>query len=77
VAISQIWRAVQREADQRALRGAAYRDSAEFGLLIDVPNETGARPSEAARLTGEEVQAEFTDGRKRQPRLTMPVSGAG
>jgi integrase len=67
------------EADCRALRGAAHRDSAEFGLLIDVLYETGARPSQVVRLTAEDVQADFTDQRtgKRQPRLMMPVSFKG
>ena len=67
------------EADKRTLRGAAHRHSEEFGLLIDVLDETGARPSQAARLTGEDVQADFIDRRngKRQPRLMMPVSHKG
>jgi integrase len=67
------------DADRRALRGAAYRDSNEFGLLIDVLDETGARPSQAVRLTAEDLQGDFTDRRtgKRQPRLMMPVSRKG
>jgi integrase len=67
------------DADRRALRGVAYRDSDEFGLLIDVLDETGARPSQVARLTAEDVQADFTDPRtgKRQPRLMIPVSRKG
>ena len=67
------------DADRRALRGAAYRDSDEFGLLIDVLDETGARPSQVARLTAQDVQADFIDRRtgKRQPRLMMPVSRKG
>jgi integrase len=67
------------DADRRTLRGAAYRDSDEFGLLIDVLDETGARPSQVARLTAEDVQADFSDRRtgKRQPRLMMPVSRKG
>jgi integrase len=67
------------DADQRTLRGAAYRDSDEFGLLIDVLDETGARPSQAVRLTTEDVQANLIDRRtgKRQPRLMMPVSHKG
>jgi integrase len=65
--------------DRRALRGAAYLDSDEFGLLIDVLDETGARPSQVVRLTAEDVQDDFTDRRtgKRQPRLMMPVSRKG
>jgi integrase len=67
------------EADLRTLKGAAYRDSEEFGLLIDVLDETGARPSQVVRLTGEDVQAQFIDPRtrKRAPRLMMPVSHKG
>jgi integrase len=67
------------DEDRRALRGAAYRDSDEFGLLIDVLDETGARPSQAVRLTAEDVQDDFTDRRtgKRQPRLMIPVSKKG
>jgi integrase len=67
------------DADRRTLRGAAYRDSDESGLLIDVLDETGARPSQVVRLTAEDVQADFIDRRtgKRQPRLMMPVSRKG
>jgi hypothetical protein len=67
------------EADRRTARGAAYRDSAEFGLLFDVLDETGARSSQVVRLRGEDVQADFVDPRtgKRQPRLMMPVSRKG
>jgi integrase len=66
-------------APASSLRGAAHRDSAEFGLLTDVLYETGARPSQVVRLTAEDVQADFTDQRtgKRQPRLMMPVSFKG
>jgi integrase len=67
------------DADRGAIRGAAYRNSEEFGLLIDVLDETGCRPSQAARLTGEDVQHGFVDRRtgKRQPRLMMPASRKG
>jgi integrase len=67
------------DADRRTLRGAAYRDSDEFGLLIDVLDETGARPSQVARLTGEDVQGDFVVRRtgKRQPRLMMPTDKKG
>jgi integrase len=67
------------DADRRTFRGAAYRDSDETGLLIDVLDETGARPSQVVRLTAEDVQADFIDRRtrKRQPRLMMPVSRKG
>lgn len=67
------------DVDRRTLRGAAYRDSDEFGLLIDVLDETGARPSQVVRLTADDVQSDFTEPRtgKRQPRLMMPVSRTG
>jgi integrase len=67
------------ESDLRALIGAAYRDSDEFGLLVEVAAVTGSRPSQLLRLQGEDVQAGFTDPKtkKRQPRLMMPVSRKG
>ena len=48
-------------------------------MLIDVLDQTGARPSQVTRLTAEDVQADFIDRRtgKRQPRLMMPVSRKG
>jgi hypothetical protein len=65
--------------DCKALRGAAYRDSDEFGLLIDVLDETGARPSQVVRLTAEDVQADLIDRQtgRRLPRLMMPPSRKG
>jgi integrase len=70
---------VLSDADRRTLRGAAYAHDGDFGLLIDVLDETGARPSQVARLTAEDVQADFYDARtgKRQPRLLVPVSHKG
>jgi hypothetical protein len=70
---------ILNDADRRALRGAAYGDSDATGLLVDVLDETGARPSQVVRLTAADVQAGFTDRRtgKRQPRLMMPVSHKG
>lgn len=68
------------DADRRTLRGAAYRDSEEFGLLVDVLDETGTRPSQAVRLMAEDVQSDFADRRHgggRRPRLMMPVSRKG
>jgi hypothetical protein len=67
------------DEDRRVLRRAAYRDSDEFGLLIDVLDETGARPSQVVRLTADDLQDDFADRRtgKRQPRLMMPVSKKG
>lgn len=67
------------DADRQAFRGAAYRDSYEAGLLFDVLDETGSRPSQVVRLKAEDVQADFIDRHtgKRQPRLMMPVSRKG
>jgi integrase len=67
------------EADRRTARGAAYRDSEEFGVLYDVHDETGARSSQIVRLRGEDVQADFVNPQtgRRQPRLLMPVSRKG
>jgi integrase len=66
------------ENDVRNAIGASYRYSAEFGLLVEVLAVTGARFSQAARLRGDDVQAEFKDpSGKRQPRLMMPVSRKG
>jgi integrase len=68
------------DADRRTLGGAAYRDSKEFGLLIDILDETGARPSQVVRLTGEDVQTDFIHPRipgRREARLMMPVSRKG
>jgi integrase len=49
------------DADYRALRSAAYRDSDEFGLLIDVLYETGACPSQVVRLTADDLQGDFAN----------------
>jgi hypothetical protein len=67
------------DEDRRAVRGAAYRDSNEFGLLIEVLDETGARPSQAVRLTAEDVQADIIDRQtgRRLPRLMIPPSRKG
>jgi integrase len=63
------------DADRLKLRGAAYARDAGFGLLIDVLDETGARPSQAARLTADDVRDVV--GGRRQPCLLMPVSAKG
>jgi integrase len=70
---------VLTEHDVRAVIGAAYRDSKEFGLLVELAAVTGARPSQLVRLRGENVQGEFIDQNtnKRTPRLMMPVSRKG
>jgi len=65
------------EADVRALIGAAYRDSERFGELVELAAVTGARPSQLLRLQGEDVQADFMNAGKRQPRLMMPTSKKG
>lgn len=64
------------EAQVRAIVAAAYRDSDAFGEFVDVIAVTGTRPSQAARLQGDDVQC-GDDGSKRQPRLMMPVSRKG
>lgn len=67
------------EQDVRVVVAAAYRDSDEFGLLVELAAVTGARPSQLMRLQGEDVQADFVDQNtgKRTPRLMMPVSRKG
>src|SRR5262249_2938816 len=59
------------EKDVRAIVAAAYRVGKEFGEFVDVIALTGARPSQVARLQGDDVQL------GRQPRLMMPVSRKG
>jgi integrase len=58
------------EDDVRAVVAAAYRISAEFGLLIELAASTGARVSQLVRLEAGDVQA----GRAR---LMMPSSKKG
>jgi integrase len=71
------------EPDVRAIIGTAYRDSDEFGVLVELAAVTGARQSQLVRLVGENVQAKFvvvdpqTKAKKRQPRIMMPVSRKG
>ncbi|HKD24936.1 MAG TPA: site-specific integrase [Xanthobacteraceae bacterium] len=67
------------EQDVIAIVGAAYRESDEFGLLVELAAVTGARPSQLLRLQGEDVKAGFVDpkSKRRQPRLMMPVSRKG
>jgi integrase len=59
------------EKDVRAIVAAAYRAGKEFGELVEVIAVTGARPSQVARLQGDDVQL----GNK--PRVMMPVSHKG
>ncbi len=65
------------ESDMRAIVGAAYRRSNEFGLLVELAAVTGARPSQLLKLEGADVQAQFKSAGKLQPRLMMPVSRKG
>jgi integrase len=67
------------EQDVRTVIGAAYQDSKEFGLLVELAAVTGARPSQLMKLQGEDVQVDFVDQNtgKRTPRLMMPVSRKG
>ena len=59
------------DKDVRSVVAAAYRAGKEFGEFVDVIAVTGARPSQVARLQGDDVQL------GRQPRLMMPVSRKG
>jgi integrase len=56
----------------RTLVARCYRDDPALGLLADTMSETGARPSQIARLTVADL---ITDPNR--PRLTMPRSGKG
>jgi integrase len=55
-----------------ALVSGAYGGASDFGLLIDVLAETGARESQAFRLTASDLQDHLT-----KPRLMMPTSRKG
>ena len=62
----------------RAIIARAYKDSVEFGEFVEVIAVTGTRPSQAARLQGEDVQSIFDAKAKMwQPRLMMPTSRKG
>jgi hypothetical protein len=52
--------------------GETYGISDEFGLFVEVHAETGARPSQVARLAVEDLQDNRPD-----PRLMMPASRKG
>jgi integrase len=56
----------------RAIVAAAFRQSAEFGLLIELAAVTGARVSQLAQLEVQDLQAEGE-----APRLMMPTSRKG
>lgn len=55
-----------------ALVSGSYKEDADFGLLIDVLAETGARESQVFRLTPSDLQDHLT-----APRLMMPTSKKG
>ncbi|WP_377829533.1 tyrosine-type recombinase/integrase [Bradyrhizobium lupini] len=55
-----------------ALVGGSYDEDRDFGLLIDVLAETGARESQVFRLTPADLQDHLT-----APRLMMPASKKG
>jgi integrase len=61
-------------SDDEVLRlvAAAYERDARFGLLIDVLATTGARPSQATRLTVGDLKPDPVT-----PKLNMPRSGKG
>jgi integrase len=69
---------VLSEQDVRAIIAGAYGDSEQFGEFVEVIAVTGTRPSQAARLQGEDVQSVFDAKTKTwQPRLMMPTSRKG
>ena len=55
-----------------ALVGGSYDEDEDFGVLIDVLAETGARESQVFRLTPADLQDHLT-----APRLMMPTSKKG
>jgi integrase len=56
----------------RAIVSSSYKEGEEFGLFVEVAAETGARPSQLARIEVQDLQAERSD-----PRLMMPCSRKG
>src|SRR5262245_11296893 len=65
-------RAVLPDADVLRIVQAAYSQDRAFGVLVEVLAQTGARISQAARLTCGDLQADGPD-----PRLLMPTSYKG
>jgi|EndMetStandDraft_8_1072994.scaffolds.fasta_scaffold67165_1 integrase len=65
-------RAVLPDADVLSIVQAAYAQDRAFGVLVEVLAQTGARISQAARLTCGDLQADGPD-----PRLLMPTSYKG
>ena len=55
----------------RSVIAAAYRQSDELGLYVELMAVTGARPSQLERLRGEDVQLSG------KPRVMMPASRKG
>jgi integrase len=55
-----------------AIVSSSYKEGEEFGLFVEVAAETGARPSQLARIEVQDLQAERSD-----PRLMMPSSRKG
>jgi integrase len=65
-------RMVLPDADVLRIVQAAYAEDRAFGLMVQTLAETGARISQAARLTCGDLQADGAD-----PRLLMPTSYKG
>jgi integrase len=65
-------RAVLPDADVLRIVEAAYQEDRAFGVMVEVLAQTGARISQAARLTCGDLQADGSD-----PRLLMPTSYKG
>jgi integrase len=65
-------RVVLPDADVQRIVEAAYQEDRAFGVLVEVLAQTGARISQAARLTCGDLQADGPD-----PRLLMPTSYKG
>jgi integrase len=65
-------RIVLADADVLRIVNAAYEVDQAFGLLVDVLAVTGARMSQASRLTCGDLQADRPD-----PRVMMPTSFKG
>jgi hypothetical protein len=71
------------EQDVWSIIVGAYKDSEEFGEFVELAAVTGARPSQLARLQGEDIQGGPPNlkANKWQPRVMMPSSrrhdGAG
>jgi integrase len=60
------------DAEIRRVAMEAYRETAEFGLLVEVAAVTGARVSQIVRIEVRDLQADRAD-----PRLMMPSSRKG